>query len=105
MLFLGTDENGKNEGGMVSRIAKNIPYQFLSIEHLGIVRDGVEDTTSEEAKSWAPAFEKYTFTEKDGQTEVTIEQDLEENYCEEFTELWRKALQKVKELAEQKENA
>lgn len=100
ILFLGTDENGKNEGGMVSRIAKNVPYEYLSIEHLGIVENGVEDTTSEKAKAWAPAFENYTFTEKDGGTEVAIEQDLEDQYIEEFGGMWEKALQKLKELAE-----
>jgi uncharacterized protein YndB with AHSA1/START domain len=100
ILFIGTDEDGKNEGGMVSRIAKNVPYEYLSIEHLGIIKDGVEDTTSEEAKSWAPAFENYTLTEKDGGTELTIDQDLDEQYAQEFREMWAKALQKLKELSE-----
>jgi uncharacterized protein YndB with AHSA1/START domain len=100
MLFLGTDENGNNEGGMVSRIAKNTPYEYLSVEHLGIVKDGVEDTESEEAKAWAPAFENYTFKEKNGGTEVIIDQDLNEKYLEEFTKMWREALDNLKELAE-----
>lgn len=100
ILFLGTDENGENEGGMVSRIAKNVPYEYLSIEHLGIIQNGVEDTTSEKATSWAPAFENYTFTEKDGGTEVSIDQDLDEQYMEMFANMWPPALQKLKELAE-----
>ncbi|HMO78261.1 MAG TPA: SRPBCC domain-containing protein [Candidatus Paceibacterota bacterium] len=100
--FLGTDENGQNEGGILSRIAKNIPYEFISIEHLGIIENGVEDTTSEKAKSWAPAFENYTLTEKDGQTEFTVEQDLDEGYLEMFDGMWKEALQRLKELAEQK---
>lgn len=101
ILFLGTDENGDNEGGMVSRIAKNIPHEYISIEHIGIIENGVEDTTSEKAKSWAPAFENYTLTEKDGGTEVKVDQDLEEQYMQMFTEMWPKALQKLKELSEQ----
>lgn len=100
MIFLGTDENGENEGGMVSRIAKNVPYEHISIEHLGIIEKGVEDTTSEKAKSWAPAFENYTFVEKDGGTELLVDQDLDEEYIQMFTEMWGKALQKLKELAE-----
>lgn len=100
MLFLGTDENGENEGGMVSRIAKNIPHEYLSIEHLGIVENGVEDTTSEKAKSWGPAFENYTFTEKDGGTEFTLDQDMEEEYVEMFKGMWEEALPILKELAE-----
>jgi len=101
MLFLGTDKNGENEGGMVSRIAKSRPYEFISIEHLGIVEHGVEDTTSEKATAWAPSFENYTFTEENGGTLVTVDQDLEEKYVEEFTRMWQKALVLLKELAEQ----
>lgn len=43
--------------GMTSVIAENRPHEFLSIRHLGIIKDGVEDTESEEARSWAPAYE------------------------------------------------
>ena len=100
MLFLGTDENGENKGGMVSRIAKNVPHEFLSIEHVGIVENGVEDTTSEKATSWAPAFENYTFAERDGGTEVTVDMDIDEEYKAEFEAMWPKALAALKELAE-----
>lgn len=100
IIFLGTDENKENEGGMVSRIAKNIPYEFISIEHLGIIENEIEDTTSEKAKSWALAYENYTLREKEGTTEVLVEQDLEEQYIEMFEEMWDKALLKLKELSE-----
>lgn len=103
ILFLGPDpqnpQSGK-EGGMVSRIAENKPYEFISIEHLGIINDGVEDTTSEEAKKWTPAFENYTFKQKDGMTEVVVDMDIAEEMKEEFSEMWPKALEKLKELAE-----
>ena len=42
--FLGTGENGE-EGGMVSRIAKHVPNEVISIEHHGIIEHGVEDTS------------------------------------------------------------
>lgn len=99
VLFLANDDKG-HEWGMVSQIAKNIPYKYLSIKHLGIIKDGVEDTTSAEATSWAPAFENYTFTEKNGCTELVIEQDLDEQYIKMFEEMWKNALLKLKELAE-----
>lgn len=47
-------------GGMTSEIAESRPYEFVSIHHLGVVQDGKEDTTSEEAKSWM-SYENYTF--------------------------------------------
>jgi hypothetical protein len=100
ILFLGSDPKTGLEGGMVSRIAENKPHEFISIEHLGIVNNGVEDTTSEEAKKWTPAFENYTFEEKDGVTTLAVDIDSEDTMAEEFNKMWPKALQKLKEIAE-----
>ena len=101
ILFLGPDPETGIEGGMVSRIAENKPYEYISIEHLGIVKNGVEDTTSEEAKKWAPAFENYTFKEKDGATEVLVDMDIDEKEAEIFNKMWPDALQRLKAIAEQ----
>lgn len=100
IIFLGPDPKTGKEGGMVSRIAENKLYEFISIEHRGIINDGVEDTTSDEVKKWTPAFENYTFKEKDGITEVIVEMNIQADYKEMFEEMWPKALQKLKELAE-----
>jgi L-rhamnose mutarotase len=97
--FLGPDQKGKM-GGMVSIIKESKQYEFVSIEHVGLVNDGVEDTTSEAVKSWAGALENYTFSEKDGITEVSVEMDSNDEYEEMFRNTWPKALQRLKELAE-----
>lgn len=100
ILFLGPDPNTGEEGGMVSRIAENKLYEFISIEHLGIVQNGVEDTTSEAARKWSPAFENYTFNDKDEATEVLVDMDAEDEYVPMFNEMWPKGLRKLKELTE-----
>lgn len=100
MLFLGPDPETGKEGGMVSRIAEVKPYEFVSIEHLGLVKEGIEDTTSEAAKKWAPAFENYTFKEKDGATELLVDLDSEEAFAEMFENMWPEGLKKLKQLAE-----
>lgn len=100
ILFLGPDPKTGEEGGMVSRIAENKPYKYISIEHLGIVHNGVEDTTSEEAKKWAPAYENYTFKEKNGATEVLVDMDIDENEAEMFKKMWPPALERLKTIAE-----
>ena len=100
ILFLGPDPKTGEEGGMVSRIAENKPYDFISIEHLGIVNNGVEDTTSEEAKKWAPAFENYTFKEKNGTTEVLVDMDMNDENVEMFEKMWSDALERLKKIAE-----
>jgi hypothetical protein len=100
ILFLGPGADGKT-GGMVSRIKDNRLYEFISIEHLGEVLDGIEDTTSDRLKIWAGALENYTFIDKGGKTEVVVDLDINEEFKEMFEGMWPKALQKLKELCEE----
>jgi hypothetical protein len=99
ILFLGPSE-GSGEGGMVSRIRENRRHEFISVEHLGIVQDGVEDTESPAAKAWAPAFENYTFTDSNAGTELAIEMDIQAEQKESFEKLWADALSRLKTIAE-----
>lgn len=100
ILFLGPNPDGSGEGGMVSRIKENRLHEFISIEHLGTVSNGIEDTTSEDAHKWAQSNENYTFIDKDGGTEVSVDMDTLDEYKTMFEEMWPKALQALKELAE-----
>ena len=97
--FLGPDDSGKVMG-MVARIRENRPHEYVSIEHVGMINDGKEDTTSDEAQKWRPALENYTFSEKNGVTRVSVDVDTQEEYKEMFEEMWPKALQELKRLAE-----
>ena len=97
--FLGPGEDGKI-GGMVGRIKENRPYEYVSIEHQGLIQDGQEDTASEMAKKWAPAFENYTLKEKDGATELLVDMDINEEHKKVFEGMWPVALEKLKQLAE-----
>ena len=97
--FLGPDKDLKLQG-MYSRIKENIPYEFLSIEHLGLIKDGEIDTASEEVKQWAPAFENYTFTEKDGKTELNVDMQADPKHKAMFDDMWPKALKALKEACE-----
>lgn len=99
MLFIGPDDQG-GEMGMVSRIAQSKKPEFVSIEHLGIYKNGVEDTTSPEAKKWSPAFENYTFKEKDGGTELHVDMDIDKENREMFESMWKEAFKLLKALAE-----
>lgn len=98
--FLGPDPSTGKTGGMYSRIHDIRPNEFVSIEHLGFIQDGKIDTTSDMVKKWAPSFENYTFNEKDGVTEVLVEMDVAEEMVDDFQDLWPKALQDLKALAE-----
>lgn len=99
--FLGPADNETDIQGMVSEIADNRKYEFISIKHLGMVMNGVEDTTSPEVKSWSSSFENYTFTKIDeNTTKVEVELDVPDEYAGMFDVMWPKALNKLKEISE-----
>ncbi|MCU0343301.1 MAG: SRPBCC domain-containing protein [Ignavibacterium sp.] len=100
ILFLGPSNDGKL-AGMVSRIKENKLHKYISIEHLGEVYDGVEDTTSDRVKIWAGALENYTFINNDGKTKLIVDMDINKEFKEMFEGMWPKALQKLKELCEE----
>jgi len=100
MLFLGPDPETGKEGGMVSRVKAVKPYDCVSVEHLGIVANGQEDTTSDEARKWTPAVERYSLRETPEGTEVFVESDSAEEYKAMFEEMWPRALADLKRLAE-----
>lgn len=91
---------GDSGMGMASRIKESRRPKFVSIEHMGIVKDGIIDTTSDDAKKWAPSFENYTLTEVDGGTELSVSVDVPSEYKSMFEESWPVALQLLKEMAE-----
>jgi len=99
MLFIGVDEKGE-KGGMVSRIAENIPNQFVSIQHYGLVVASTEITTGPEVEKWANGLENYTFEEINGVATVTVDLDTVEEFIDYMNEHYPKALNKLKEICE-----
>lgn len=97
VLFLSADGSG-----LSSRVFKHVPNEFISIQHLGTIANGVEDFDSEETKKWAGSLENYSVSERNGITELLIEMDQAEGYEAFFLETWPKALARVKALAEAK---
>jgi hypothetical protein len=116
ILFIGVDENGE-KGGMVSRIAENIPNRFVSIQHYGLLKADKEITEGPEVEKWANGFENYTFEENNaparsgsggrpddpvgrGTTIVTVDLDTPEDFEGYMNLTYPKALDKLKELCE-----
>ena len=86
--------------GMVAEIAEMRENEFMSIRHLGFIANGVEDTTSETVKAWAPAYENYTFLAVPAGTETVVDQDVSAEWEEYMNEAWPKALVLLKKLSE-----
>lgn len=99
MYFIGINENGKREG-MIAKIAENIPNEFISIHHYGILDGENEITEGPMVESWTPSFENYSFTEKEGKTIFDVEVDTNEDYVDYFDTTWPNALKKLKEISE-----
>ncbi len=99
ILFVGVDEKGE-KGGMVSRIADNIPNRFVSIQHYGLLKADKEITEGPEVEKWANGFENYTLEENNGITTVTVDLDSTEDFTGYMNQTYPKALSKLKELCE-----
>ncbi len=99
ILFLGPNEDG-TEGGMASIVKENRLHEFISVQPVAEIKQGIEDSESDSAKQWLGGRENYTFADKDGGTELTIEMDVPESYEEMMEKMWDKALAKLKEISE-----
>ncbi|MCR6653570.1 MAG: SRPBCC domain-containing protein [Cellvibrionaceae bacterium] len=88
-------------GGVLTEVADYRPNEFLSIRHLGMIKENGEvDTTSPEVREFLPAYENYTFVAVPGGTKLIIDQDVTPQYETQMTESWKKGLQRLKELCE-----
>jgi hypothetical protein len=99
--FLALNEKGEKEG-MFSEIAESRKYSFISIKHLGIILEGKDDTTSEEAKKWVPAYENYSLSQQGEKTKFEVYADVDDNFYDMFKDMWPKALEKLREVAERR---
>lgn len=88
--------------GMTAHIAENRTYEYVSIRHEGEIRGGVEDTTSEGVKAWAPAFETFTFTDSGAGTKVDVSLETIAEHVEYMTDTYPKALEALRQLCESK---
>jgi hypothetical protein len=89
--FLGSEGNG-----MFSTIEKLIHADTMIFKHLGELKDGVELETD-----WAGARESYYLSGKGDLTSLDVTLDSVGEYKDYFNEAFPRALQLVKEMAEQ----
>ena len=96
LKFLSPDK-----GGTLATIVELRPYEYILSKHIAVINaDGTEDRNSEMAKGWIGTTEAYTFTEKNGKTEVKVEINTYPEWEQMFSDGWPKALKKLKEISE-----
>ena len=91
------DEAGN---GMLAVIVESKPGELLSMEYTGMVMNGKEDTDSHIARKYKGGHEIYRLSKVDGKTRLDMEADMEESMYGMMAESWKKACQKIVELAE-----
>ena len=82
--------------GMFGVIDKKIPYKQMTFKHLGEIKNGAEET-----KEWQGALESYHLEERNGATQLNVEMDATPDFEGFLNNAFPKALQVVKEIAEQ----
>lgn len=100
IYFTGLDEHGK-KGGMVSKIEEHQPARFISIRHYGFLDGDTEITSGEQVEKWSGGCENYSYQENNGTTTVTVDLDTIDEYLDYFNSTYPKALDRLKEIAEQ----
>lgn len=96
MRFLGPGAEGEKEGGMVAIVKEYRPQEFVSLQYLAEIRDGAE------VPMQGTGLENYTLQDGEGGTDVAIDLlNLPDEYAGMFNESWPKALERIKELAEE----
>lgn len=82
--------------GMVSEIVESRRPEFVSIRHLGELKDGVEKIPA----PWAPAMENYSFKDEPGGTRVVVDIDAMPEYEQFMKDTFPKALARLKDICE-----
>lgn len=101
--FLGPNPDGSgsdDQDGIVGTIVANRPNEYVSIEYIGLVADGEDDTTSNAAQLFAGTHENYSFRDNNGVTTLVVELDSADEYAEMFRRMWPLALDRLRDLAE-----
>lgn len=91
----------KDGAGLLAHLKAVDPYKYVSAEHIAVLGNGgVEDRSSEMAKSLIGTLENYTFNESNGKTEVLVEIHTDPKWEKAFNDGWPGALNKLKEISE-----
>ncbi|MGH1517700.1 SRPBCC family protein [Chryseobacterium sp. JK1] len=86
--------------GMVSTIDSLDEPNQVVFKHLGMIKDGVEDTHSKEVMEWSGCFEKYFLTNLEGKTKLHTEVQVEKEWQDHMDTGFKKGLELVKNMAE-----
>lgn len=91
--------------GMYSIIEKSILNELMIFKHLGVIKKFIEQPNDPETKKWSGSKESYVLVENDKGTILNVSLDSIDDFKEFFDDIFPKALDKIKSIAEAPENA
>jgi uncharacterized protein YndB with AHSA1/START domain len=86
--------------GMASIIEKKVPNERMTFRHIAEIKEGKEYPAP---SSWANAREEYALKDNGRGTTLTVDADAADEFKETFEKAFPKALQRLKELATQRQ--
>jgi hypothetical protein len=87
--------------GMVATIVELEQFKKVVFKHLGVLKNGVLDSTSEDVQSWSGSLEKYFLNEQGETTTLSAEIETSEEYKDMMDRAFQQGFAIVKSLAEQ----
>lgn len=91
---------GPSGDGMYSEIAKLTPNEHMAFRHLGTMKGGKEQPSSEESEKWEGAMETYTLLRDGHSTILHVSLDSADDFVDYFSTTFPKALELLKSIAE-----
>lgn len=86
--------------GIFADIEELVENERMIFKHMGVIADYKEMPENEKTKAWAGAYEKYFLTNNESHTTLRVELDTLIEYREYFNEAFPRALQLLKQQAE-----
>lgn len=92
---------GPGGGGTVATIDELKLFDHILARHTAVLNtDGTEDLDSDIAKGWIGTTERYSFTEQNGKTQITVEVHTTPEWAGMFNNSWPASLQELKKICE-----
>lgn len=89
-----------SQTGLITRIREARPFEKIRMQNVGIITNGKEDYTSNDAVESREFFEQYLLTPEDGSVRMRVEVTVEDDFYDEVSDCWANALEIIKKLAE-----
>ena len=89
-----------DQTGLITRIRVARPFEKIRMQNVGMITNGAEDCESDDAVASRAFFEQYLLMPEDGSVRMHVEVTVEDDFYNDVSDCWAKALEIIKELAE-----